>query len=653
MSSKKTKIKFIAEIGINHNGNFSLAKKLIYEANKCGCDYVKFQIRNLNKIYHKNFKKNFTNSESAHQYIFNQLKKSNFSTSKNLELFRYAKKLGLKVMITPFDNFSANLCKSSLVDAIKIGSPDFENIFLIKKCLSFNKSIFLSTGMSSEENIISIIKFLKKNKKKNQDITILHCASSYPPLDEEINIRYINNLKNISKNFKIGYSGHERGYGPSLISLFYGVSVIERHITLNKKEEGPDHNSSLLPIEFLHMVKKTEIIKKYLNEKKISEENFLKKFNLLKYKNSIGISKKIISINAEYNKKILGKSLVYKKDYQKGKFLDLNCLKLVSPAKGISAVEFIKIKKKMLETNVNSLQYLQLEDFKKNKKKNIKINRKWGLVGRLGDFEEFLDQKSDLIEIHLTWRELINPKKTRKKIDKELIFHAPEYFNDQLIDFSTDDKKILNNSFEMMEHLSKLVDKMKDNFLFDEKLGPKVVLHPGGHSEKPLDYLSKISRYRNLYKNIKKIKSKNYNLLLENMPPYPWYFGGSYFQHIFTDTNEIKKFCSEAKTGLCYDTSHAILECNNSKKDFINFTKKIVSHASYFHISDGKGKNQEGVQVGLGDINFEKFFDLIKNNNAGFIPEIWNGHLNSGRGFEIALRNIQKILKKISIKHNH
>ena len=72
MSSKKTKIKFIAEIGINHNGNFSLAKKLIYEANKCGCDYVKFQIRNLNKIYHKNFKKNFTNSESAHQYIFNQ-----------------------------------------------------------------------------------------------------------------------------------------------------------------------------------------------------------------------------------------------------------------------------------------------------------------------------------------------------------------------------------------------------------------------------------------------------------------------------------------------------------------------------------------------------------------------------------------------------
>ncbi|MDP4679606.1 MAG: hypothetical protein NWS46_04480, partial [Cyclobacteriaceae bacterium] len=113
--------------------------------------------------------------------------------------------------------------------------------------------------------------------------------------------------------------------------------------------------------------------------------------------------------------------------------------------------------------------------------KNIRktSNKKWGLIGRLGDYEQFIDEKADLIEIHLTWRELINPKIITKNYNTELIVHAPEYFNDQLIDFTSDNKKILNNSFEMIENLNNLVEKIKNNFVYDYKKGPKVVLHPG------------------------------------------------------------------------------------------------------------------------------------------------------------------------------
>ena len=119
------KIEFISEIGINHNGSIITAKKLIQQSKNINCNYVKFQIRNINEIYHPEFLKNPSNSENANQYIYNELKKSNLKISNYIELFKYSKKLNLKVMVTPFDIKSLSLCKRAEVNAIKIGSPDF------------------------------------------------------------------------------------------------------------------------------------------------------------------------------------------------------------------------------------------------------------------------------------------------------------------------------------------------------------------------------------------------------------------------------------------------------------------------------------------------------------------------------------------------
>ena len=126
-------------------------------------------------------------------------------------------------------------------------------------------------------------------------------------------------------------------------------------------------------------------------------------------KNSIGKYVKSLSLNAEFNKKVLGKSAIYKKNFSKNKIIQINDLKFVSPGKGLSGLEFYGFKKKLLN-NVVRNNYVSKSDFKinDNKKFNrnkIKIkNKKWGLIGRLGDFEQFIDEKADLIEIHLTWR---------------------------------------------------------------------------------------------------------------------------------------------------------------------------------------------------------------------------------------------------------
>lgn len=655
MKSKANNIKFISEIGINHDGSFNVAKKLIHQSKEIGCDYVKFQIRNIREIYHPNFLNNSSNSENANQYIFNEIKRSNLKINQYIKLFKLAKKLNIKVMVTPFDLKSLGLCKRTEVDAIKIGSPDFNNIQLIINAFKLKKPLFLSTGMASDTEINLMKKILKKFNIHKVPITVFHCVSSYPPNEDEINLKYIKNLIKKFPNFEIGYSGHERGYLPSLISIFYGSKVIERHITIDNKLKGPDHNSSLTKKDFKKLINLSNKITKNLNNNNFNIKKFLVKFKLLSAKNSIGKYVKSLSLNAEFNKKVLGKSAIYKKNFSKNKIIKIDDLKFVSPGKGLSGLEFYGLKKK-LSNNVIKNSYLSKSDFNKNDDKKFNrdkikiINKKWGLIGRLGDFEQFIDEKADLIEIHLTWRELINPKIIRKNYNTEIIIHAPEYFNDKLVDFTSDDKKIVNNSFEMIENVNNLVEKIKNNFVYDKIKGPKVVLHPGGHSEKSTNNISKVNQYRNLLKNIKKIKSQNYNLLLENMPPYPWYYGGKFYQHIFTDTKEIKKFCSEAEINICYDTSHAKLASNMLNKNFKGFTKNILNNIEYLHISDAAKMYQEGLQIGKGEIDFKMFFQLVKNLNVNFVPEIWNGHLDNGKGFKDAMYKLQKIIKKISVK---
>ena len=656
MNKNLNNIKFISEIGLNHNGSFEIAKKLIKQSKEINCDYVKFQVRDINKIYHPDFLKDFSNSENANQYIFNEIKKAHMSRKKYIELFKFATKNNIKVMVTPFDLNSLKLCERKEVSAIKIGSPDFDNIQLIIEALKFKKPLFLSTGMAVDKDIDGIKEILKKENIFNVPITIFHCVSSYPPNEDEINLKYIEVLIKKFPNYTIGYSGHERGFLPSLISIYFGTKAIERHLTLDKSSKGPDHNSSLTKKEFRSLIINSKLITNQLSQKKINQRKFLYQFKLLSGKNSIGKPIKNVSLNSQFNKKVLGKSAIFKKKFKKGRLIKIEDLKFVSPGKGISGLEFNKINKKKLFKNVYKNQYVSEDDFDQLANKifdrdKIKIpNKKWGLIGRLGDYEQFIDEKADLIEIHLTWRELINPKIINKNYNTELIIHAPEYFNDKLVDFTSDNKKILNNSFEMIENLNKLVEKIKNNFVYDYKKGPKVVLHPGGHSEKSHNNISKINRYKNLFKNVQKIKSKDYNLLLENMPPYPWYYGGKFYQHIFTDTKEIKKFCKESEINICYDTSHAKLSSNALRKNFKNFTKDIMENIEYLHISDAAKVYQEGLQIGDGEIDFKMFFKLIKNLNVNFVPEIWNGHLDDGRGFKNAMDQIQKIIRKISVK---
>jgi sugar phosphate isomerase/epimerase len=130
------------------------------------------------------------------------------------------------------------------------------------------------------------------------------------------------------------------------------------------------------------------------------------------------------------------------------------------------------------------------------------------------------------------------------------------------------------------------------------------------------------------------------------MAPFPWHFGGQRFQNIFVNKEEIVEWCTRLNLRICLDVSHSLLTCNNLKENFYEFCKKVAPFASHLHIGDAKLLNGEGLQIGEGEIDFIKLGKILKQKcpKASFIPEIWQGHKDSGQGFWIALEKLEECL---------
>ncbi len=257
---KKTII--IAEVGVNHDGNLGKAKKLIKLAKKCKADYVKFQTFDPDKLIIKNHTKSDYQfgRTSKKESLYKMLNKLSFNFLQTKKIFMYAKKIGIKCLSTPFDNKSVDFLDKLKMDFFKVSSGDLNNFPLLKKIASKKKPIIISTGRSYLSEIKKTVKFLNNNNCRK--IYILHCTSIYPAKINELNLLALNTLK---KNFKypIGYSDHSEGTIAPIIAVSLGAKVIEKHLTLNKKDFGPDHLASVEPNEFSKMVneiRNTEII---------------------------------------------------------------------------------------------------------------------------------------------------------------------------------------------------------------------------------------------------------------------------------------------------------------------------------------------------------------------------------------------------------
>lgn len=319
---KKTFI--IAEAGVNHNGSIELAKKLINIASECGCDAVKFQTfksENLvSKIAQKaDYQKN--NTDSSENQL-EMLKKIELSQNDFIELQKYCEDKNILFLSTPFDIESIDFLASLNIPIFKIPSGEINNLPYLRKIATFKKDIILSTGMSTIEEIAQAVSVLDGCK-----ISLLHCTTEYPCPYCDVNLKAIQTLKD-RFNLEVGYSDHSEGIEVAIAAVAMGASIIEKHFTLDKNMQGPDHKASLEPSELKEMVQCIRNIEQ-----------------------ALGTGEKIPSASEVKNVKIARKSIVAKTDIKMGDILNEENLTVKRPGTGISPMQWDKIIGTVAEKN--------------------------------------------------------------------------------------------------------------------------------------------------------------------------------------------------------------------------------------------------------------------------------------------------------------
>ena len=162
--------------------------------------------------------------------------------------------------------------------------------------------------------------------------------------------------------------------------------------------------------------------------------------------------------------------------------------------------------------------------------------------------------------------------------------------------------------------------------------------------DSPLDEKLKTKYYNNFAKSLSRLDLDGVELIPQTMAPFPWHFGGQRYQNLFVKAEEIQEWCEKLKLRMCFDVSHSMLTCNHLNIDFYQFSRIVSKYTAHLHLGDANGVNGEGLQIGDGEIKFDKLSNILSQNcpNASFIPEIWQGHKNSGEGFWIALEKLDK-----------
>lgn len=245
----------VAETGVNYNGSIEIAKKLIDAAKYCGADAVKFQTFNAENLVSKNAEKaNYQKSTTDHsESQYEMIKRLELSFEDHRELLNYCKEKEIQFLSSPFDLGSIDFLNELGLNTFKIPSGEIINLPYLRKIGRLNKRVILSTGMADLGEIEDALDILIASGTKKENISVLHCNTEYPTPCEDVNLKAMLTIKN-AFDVKVGYSDHTNGIEISIAAVALGAEIIEKHFTLDKNMDGPDHKASLEPHELEMMV---------------------------------------------------------------------------------------------------------------------------------------------------------------------------------------------------------------------------------------------------------------------------------------------------------------------------------------------------------------------------------------------------------------
>ena len=315
----------IAEAGINHNGSIELAKKMIETASDSGADAIKFQTFKAENLVSKIAPKATYQKRAGHpeESQFEMLKKYEFTQDEHKELISYCEKTKIIFLSSPFDMESIDFLKELGMNIFKIPSGETTNLPYLRKIGSLRKKIILSTGMAEMDEIREALEVLTLSGTDQENITVLHCNTEYPTPMEDVNLLAMQTIEK-EFNVRVGYSDHTLGIEIPIAAVAMGAKIIEKHFTLDKNMEGPDHKASLEPYELKAMVTAIRNIE-------IAMGNGIKKPSPSELK----------------NKPTVRKSIVAARDVKKGEIFSEENIIAKRPGTGISPMRWDDVVGKM------------------------------------------------------------------------------------------------------------------------------------------------------------------------------------------------------------------------------------------------------------------------------------------------------------------
>ena len=611
----------IAEIGINHCGRLDSAKKLIDVAVSAGADAVKLQKRTLGDIYSKAVLDNPNSQEEGFRYLIPILKEVEFGRTEYDEIDRYCREKEIDFLCTPFDENSVEFLERYDMPAHKIASGDMCNLVLLEKVIGTRKPLILSTGMATLEEIDRIGMYLQHWRV---ECVLLHCVSAYPTPVGDTQLRFMQTLRE-RYGVPVGLSSHELGMDITVAAVAAGACVIERHITLDRYEEGPDHTSSLEPAELSEMVRRIRQIEE-----------------------ALGGTQKQISRIVSRNRETLAKSLVAARDIALGEPILRSMISAKGPGKGLNPLHLYDLIGKTAHRHIEKDSYFVIGDIQgivESTGYKPQFGSLWGFKGRFHDLDTYQRRfRPRFVEVHLNDQDLDYPFEEMhegRQYPFEIFLHYPTYWQRTVVNLASENEDERRLHIGVVQRVIDMARTIAPYFVGT----PKVVVHMGGMSIKYVENNRHLIELA--YDSLRKLNMEGIVFLPENNPPRPWYFAGQWYDNAFCSPEEMVALCHEFGLQMCIDFSHAKLFCNVTGYDFREFIRKVAPLTVHLHVCDAYGIDGEGMQIGEGEIDMRETFRLLaKYGNISsmyWTPEIWQGHNHEYSGFLRAFSRLHDV----------
>jgi N-acetylneuraminate synthase len=612
----------IAEIGNNHNGSVDLARRLVDLAAEAGADAVKFQLRDLDALYRQGSASSEGEDLGA-QYTLDLLSRFSLPAEALFTVFDHCRERGIDVMCTPWDTPSVAALADYGIPALKIASADLTHHSLLRDAGSRGLPLVLSTGMSREGEIRETAALLRG---LGTSFAMLHCQSAYPAPYKDVNLAYMDRLAEIGQCV-VGYSGHERGYHVPVAAVARGAKIIEKHFTVDVSMEGNDHKVSLLPGEFAEMVRWIRETEESIGDRAPRE----------------------VSTGELMNRVNLAKSLVAARPLSKGQIVREADVDVKSPGRGLQPNSLPQLLGRTLGRDLAKGDFFFAGDLADvvPSGRDFAFRRPWGLPVRYHDHAALVrDCTPGFLEFHFSYKDLevdVDSVFTRP-LDMAFTTHLPDLFSgDFIVDLASPDDGVWERSIAEVQRTIDVTRSLTRWFLRADE--PIMVVTMGGFTtDAHVTAERRPAMYERIASALARLDTAGIRLAAQTLPPYPWLMGGQQFHNLFLDPVDTAEFARSTGVGLCLDISHSKLAANHLRMPFSEAVELLAPHAVHLHLVDAKGVDGEGIQVGEGEVDWGALAQQLDRlaKGVGFIPEIWQGHVNSGEGFWTALERLEQ-----------